>query len=163
MPAWIVRPQKDEIGHGVIPERTIAQQDVRVATLVSAAVTDQADMKRRLRAALSNFIDKEWTFSLVMRASREPLSLGERQSQDARPFARLTAVAHELRAGIIEPIRRCRSRTRRDRGGGGAAGGRGAGAVFQWLSLGRRWAPKRGWAPLAGARICGQTTPLSRT
>lgn len=36
--------------------------------LVSTAVTDQAEMERRIRAALKRFIDAEWAFSLVRRA-----------------------------------------------------------------------------------------------
>jgi hypothetical protein len=145
MPEFILRPQEDEIRYRVVAQRTIVQEDVRVAVpvtmLVSTAVTDQAEMERRIRAALKRFIDAEWAFSLVRRAGEavgfervtltawarvphrdvynlnerarragsEGLSLGEPEIDYALPFGRLNQVAHELRAEIIEQIKRHQS------------------------------------------------------
>ena len=142
MPDFILRPQEDEIRYRVVAQRTIVQENVRVAVpvtmLVTTAATDQIEMERRIRVALKSFIDADWVFSLVRRAgeavgfervtltawarvphrdvynlnerarraSSEGLSLGEPEIEYSLPFGRLNEVAHELRAEIIEQIKR---------------------------------------------------------
>ncbi|MEW5882371.1 MAG: hypothetical protein AB1761_18270 [Pseudomonadota bacterium] len=71
MPECILRPQEDEIRYRVVAQRTIVQEEARVAVpvtlLVSTAQLDQSELDRRIRAALKHFIDADWVFSLVRR------------------------------------------------------------------------------------------------
>ncbi|GMV58074.1 MAG: hypothetical protein AMXMBFR72_11860 [Betaproteobacteria bacterium] len=70
-PELIIRPQEDEIRYRVVAQRTIVQEDARVAVpvtlLVSTAQLDQSELDRRIRGALKRFIDADWVFSLVRR------------------------------------------------------------------------------------------------
>jgi hypothetical protein len=72
MPEFILRAQDDEIRYRIVAQRTIVQEEARVAVpvtlLVSTAQIDQAELERRIRAALKRFIDADWVFSLVRRA-----------------------------------------------------------------------------------------------
>lgn len=72
MPEFILRSQEDEIRYKIVAQRTIVQEEARIAVpvtlLVSTAQVDQVELDRRIRTALKSFIDADWVFSLVRRA-----------------------------------------------------------------------------------------------